>query len=89
MCLILPVGCSAVCAGAGLAAVGTVVFVAGNAGIGGVLPGRGVPLLTLNQVSPVQGSPSRIPFCCLVSSVWHASSMFSLLPLLLLTTVLL
>ena len=69
--------------------VGTVDLVAGNAGIGGVLPGRGVPLLTLKHVSPVQGSPPRILFCCLVSSVWYASSMFSVLPLLLLTIVLL
>ena len=77
-CLILPVGCLAACAVAGLAAVGAVVLVAGNAGIGGVLPGRGVPLLTLNQVSPVQDSPSRILLCCLVSSVWYASSLFAL-----------
>ena len=89
MCLILPVGCSVACAGTGLADVGTVVLVAGNDGIGGVLPGSGVPLLTLNHVSPVQGSPPRILFCCLVSSVWYASSMFSVLPLLLLTIVLL
>ena len=87
MCLILPVLSSAACAGAEMAAVGAVVLVAGNAGIGGVLPGRGVPLLTLNQVSPVQDSPSRILSCCLVSSVWYASSMFSLLPAFLLTTV--
>ena len=77
-CLILPVGCLAACAVAGLAAVGAVVLVAGNAGIGGVLPGRGVPLLTLNQVSPAQDSPSRILLCCLVSSVWYASSLFAL-----------
>ena len=89
MCLILPVGCSVACADAGLADVGTVVLVAGNDGIGGVLPGRGVPLLTLKHVSPVQGSPPRILFCCLVSSVWYASSMFSVLPLLLLAIVLL
>ena len=63
VCLILPVGCSAACAGAGLAAAGTVVLVAGNAGIGCALPGRGVPLFTLNHVSPVQGSPLRILFC--------------------------
>ena len=44
---------------------------------------------SLNHVSPVQGSPPRILFCCLVSSVWYASSMFSVLPLLLLTIVLL
>ena len=89
MYLIPPVGWSAACADVGLLVVGPVVLVAGNAGIGGALPGRGVPLLTLNHVSPVQGSPSRILFCCLVSSVWYTSSMFSLLPLLLLTIVLL
>ena len=53
VCLIIPVGCSAACAGVGLAAVGTVVLVAGNAGIGGVLPGRGVPLLTESLLSKV------------------------------------
>ena len=71
MYLVPSVGWSAACADVGLLVVGTVALVAGNAGIGGVLPGRGVPLLTLNHVSPVQGSPSRILFCCLVSSVWY------------------
>ena len=36
----------------------------GSAACGGMLPGRGVPLFTLNHVSPVQLCPWTTLFCC-------------------------
>ena len=63
----------------------------GNAfgGGGGVLPGRGVPLFTLNHVSPVQVCPCRTLFCCDLLRSWYLSSKSSLLPFCLWTIVLL
>ena len=51
----------------------------GSAGDGGMLPGRGVPLFTLNHVSPLQLGPWMTLFCCFLSRSWYASSMTSVL----------
>ena len=60
-------GCGVFAEGVDVLAVpGKCVACEGNAfgGGGGVLPGRGVPLFTLNHVSPVQVCSCRTLFCC-------------------------
>ena len=61
------------------ASAGLVMDVEGSAGGGGLLPGKGVPLLILNQVSPVHVAPVKTLFCCCLLRSWFASTKSSLL----------